>query len=162
MAGAFRTTGEPLSTMGIFTTRDAAEALAAEDPFVVKGIATGHDIHAWHELVPEPDPRGAAMQCRVKYVATFETAYQSIEEAYERAGAEIARHVARTQDFHAQGSLLMAGAFTDSHPLTTMCVLTSREAAEAYAAGDPFVVNGMARSRIREWTDLLAPPGPDR
>ena len=38
-----------------------------------------------------------------------------------------------------------------------MCVLVSREAAEEFAAGDPFVVDGVVRSyRVLAWNDVLA------
>lgn len=38
-----------------------------------------------------------------------------------------------------------------------MAVLTTRETAEEYAKGDPFVLNGMvSKWYIREWADLFA------
>ncbi len=52
----------------------------------------------------------------------------------------------------------MAGAFRDTPEgrLHAMGVLTSREAAEAFATGDPFVVNGKVRTwYIREWNNML-------
>ncbi len=87
----------------------------------------------------------------------FETAYTSLEDALQRAPAEIQSHLARTRDFHARGLLLEAGAFRDpDRPLSTMAILTTREAAEEYAAGDPFMLNGMVTSySIREWTNAL-------
>ena len=37
-----------------------------------------------------------------------------------------------------------------------MAIFTSREAAEEYAAGDPFVLNGMVTGQsISEWTDAV-------
>ena len=53
----------------------------------------------------------------------------------------------------------MAGAFLDrpEEPVSTMVVLASREDAEEYVAGDPFVVKGMvASSEIRLWANMLA------
>jgi uncharacterized protein YciI len=53
----------------------------------------------------------------------------------------------------------MAGAFLDNpaEPLSTMSVLTSREAAEEYIKGDPFVVNGMVTNwHIRECANMFA------
>ena len=47
----------------------------------------------------------------------------------------------------------MAGAFLDNpdEPLSTMAVLSSREAAEEYVKGDPFVQKGMTSNwYIRE------------
>jgi hypothetical protein len=39
-----------------------------------------------------------------------------------------------------------------------MAVFTSREAAEEFAGGDPFVLNGVVRSwQIREWNEAFLP-----
>ncbi len=98
----------------------------------------------------------------VYYVAFFVTAYQSFEEAKAQAPETIAAHLKRSQEFHAQGKRFVAGpagAFlnTPGEPLGTMRVRTSREAAEEYAKGDPFVVNGMVTHwYIREWANMLA------
>lgn len=160
MSGAFRAPGEPLSIMGIFRTPEAAEAFAAGDSFVLNGMATRWQIREWQEIVPEPSPESAGARLAVKHVLSFTTAYASIDEAYVRAPTEIASHVARNLELHGEGSLLMAGAFGEEiQPLETMAILTSREAAEAYAAGDPFVLNGMVTGwLIREWNDLVAQP----
>jgi uncharacterized protein len=67
--------------------------------------------------------------------------------------------VARSRELHAAGTLLMAGAFlnTPTEPLTTMAVLTSREAAEDFVRGDPFVQMGKVKEwSIREWADMFA------
>ena len=53
----------------------------------------------------------------------------------------------------------MSGAFIDKkdEPLSTMAVLTSREAAEEYITGDPFVIKGMVSNwYIREWANMFA------
>lgn len=52
----------------------------------------------------------------------------------------------------------MAGAFLDKpdEPLNTMGVFASREDAEEYVKGDPFVISGAVTSwHIREWTNIL-------
>jgi hypothetical protein len=42
---------------------------------------------------------------------------------------------------------------------SAMGVFTSREAAEEFVSGDPFVLHGVVRSRrIRQWDELLAEP----
>jgi uncharacterized protein YciI len=39
-----------------------------------------------------------------------------------------------------------------------MAIFTTREAAEEFAKGDPFVLNGVVRDwQIREWDEVLAP-----
>ena len=93
------------------------------------------------------------------YVVFFEIAYPSVMEAIQDAPEAIAAHKKRSQEWHEQGKLVMAGAFADSPEgrLNTMGVLTSREAAEEFAKGDPFVLNGkVIRWYIREWNNMLA------
>jgi uncharacterized protein len=95
----------------------------------------------------------------VYYVVFFDIDYPSVAEALAEAPEAIATHKKRSQEWHEQGKLVMAGAFRDSPEgrLNTMGVLTSREAAEAFAKGDPFVVNGkVIRWYIREWNNMLA------
>jgi len=103
MSGAFRTPGQPLATMGVFRSSQAAEAFAAQDPFVLNGMAKSWRIRAWHEPLPEPDWASAAAEASLKYVLSFTTAYTSLEEAYADAPEEIALHVARMQTFRAKG-----------------------------------------------------------
>ena len=96
---------------------------------------------------------------RVYYVVSVVTAYESFDDARARAADMIAAHIARSKELHAQGKLLMAGAFLNNpqEPLSTMGVLTSPEAAEEYIKGDPFYLNGMVRSwHIREWANMFA------
>ena len=93
------------------------------------------------------------------YVAFFEACYDSLDEATAKVPDVVAVHRARSQEFHARGTLLMSGAFLNNREekLRTMAVLTTREAAEEYARGDPFVLNGMtSRWYIREWANMFA------
>ena len=93
------------------------------------------------------------------YVVFVMTAYASFEDALTTARDTVAAHIARSEEWHRQGTLLMAGAFLDhpAEPLSTMAVLTTREAAEAYIQGDPFVLNGMVQKwYIREWANMFA------
>jgi uncharacterized protein len=67
-------------------------------------------------------------------------------------------HIARSKELHANGKVLMAGAFLDNldEPLTTMGIFTTREDAEEYAKGDPFILNGtVTKWYIREWANIL-------
>jgi uncharacterized protein YciI len=98
-------------------------------------------------------------QPAVYYVAFFETFYDSLDDAIARAPDAVAAHRSRSQELHARGTLLMSGAFLNNQEekLRTMAVLTTREAAEEYARGDPFVLNGMvSRWYIREWANMFA------
>jgi uncharacterized protein len=91
------------------------------------------------------------VQCSLKY--------QSFEEAKAKAPVEIAAHIKRSKELHEKGVLVIAGAFLDKtdEPLSTMGILTSREAAEEYIKGDPFYINGMmSKWSIREWANMFA------
>lgn len=94
------------------------------------------------------------------YYAVFcITLFESFAEAGGKAPDLIAAHIARSKQLHEAGTLLMAGAFLENpdEPLTTMGVLTTREAAEDYMKGDPFVQNGLVkRWYIRKWANMFA------
>jgi uncharacterized protein YciI len=93
------------------------------------------------------------------YVVFLTTAYDSFAEAKAKAPELIAAHLARSGELHRGGTLVMAGAFVDrpEEALSTMAVLTSREAAEDFVKGDPFVRNGRVREwHIREWANMFA------
>jgi uncharacterized protein YciI len=95
----------------------------------------------------------------VYYVVFFTTTYESFAEAQEQAPEDIAAHVARSREMHGRGLVVMAGAFLDrpDEPLSTMAVCASREAAEEYVRGDPFVVKGKVSGwHIREWANMFA------
>ena len=92
------------------------------------------------------------------FIAFFTIAYASVEEAKADAPDLIAAHIARSREMHRRGTLLMAGAFVgDSEgPLRTMAIFTSRDAAEEYAMGDPFVMEGKVTDwHVREWGSIL-------
>ena len=93
------------------------------------------------------------------YVVFFDVAYPSVAAAMAEAPEAIAAHKKRSQEWHDQGRLVMAGAFRDNPEgrLNTMGILLSREAAEEFAQGDPFVLNGKVdRWYIREWNNMLS------
>ncbi len=94
------------------------------------------------------------------YVVQLTTKYASLQEAMQNAPDEMAAHIARSKEYHERGDLLMAGAFLDGDgPVGTMAVLTTREAAEEFASGDPFVLIDMVSEwHVREWANLFARP----
>jgi uncharacterized protein len=65
--------------------------------------------------------------------------YESADDVLARAPAHFEAHAARGQDFHERGLLLMYGPFGDPQREGSMAVFTTREAAEEFARGDPFV-----------------------
>jgi len=94
----------------------------------------------------------------VHYVVFVVTKYRDFGEAKLQASEEIAAHVARSKELHRNGTLLMSGAFLNNprEPLTTMAVLSSREAAEECIKGDPFFLKGMISNwYIREWANMF-------
>jgi uncharacterized protein len=92
----------------------------------------------------------------VKYVVTYEAA----EDIASKAPAHYPAHAARAREFHARGELLMIGIFADPQVDGAMGIFASRDAAETFVRGDPFVVHGVVREwRIREWNEVLAPDG---
>ena len=58
-----------------------------------------------------------------------------------------------------RGELQLGGAFTDDPPQGLLLFKTDTAAtAEAFAAGDPYVLNGVVQSwRVREWTTVVGP-----
>jgi uncharacterized protein YciI len=90
--------------------------------------------------------------------AKYVVLYESAENVLEKAPAHFLAHSERVDDFHARGTLLLTGTFADPQQHGSMAIFTTREAAEEFVAGDPFVLNGVVRrSEIREWNEVLAP-----
>jgi uncharacterized protein len=88
----------------------------------------------------------------MKYVLFYATAPDGLSKAAEN----VAAHRARWSEFHERGDLLLVGPFTDAVNDGAMAVFTTRAAAEEFASGDPFVVNGVVGSwRISEWNEAL-------
>jgi len=89
----------------------------------------------------------------VKYVLFYESA----DDVAEKAPVHFAAHQARWHEFRERGSLLLIGPFSDR--AGAMGVFTTRAAAEEFAAGDPFVLQGVIRHwYIREWMEAIATP----
>ena len=87
-----------------------------------------------------------------KYVLLYEPG----ENVAAKAPQHFPAHSERIQSFHAAGTLLLIGPFGDPQAEGSMAIFTTREAAEEFAAGDPFVLEGIvARHEIREWNEVL-------
>jgi uncharacterized protein YciI len=89
----------------------------------------------------------------VKYVLLYETGDLS------KAAQHQAAHSARGQEFHDRGLLVAYGPFANAQEEGAMAVFTTREAAEEFAGGDPFVLNGVVREswQVREWLEAFLP-----
>ncbi len=84
--------------------------------------------------------------------------YESAGDVLTKAPLHFAAHVARWQGFRDAGTLLMIGTFADPRE-GAMAIFTTREAAEQFAGGDPFVLNGVVRNwYVREWNEAIAEP----
>lgn len=95
---------------------------------------------------------------QVYYIVYVVTKFASFEEARSTAPDAIAAHIARSKVLHEKGMLLLSGAFIEKsdEPLSTMAVLTSREAAQDYIQGDPFyLMNMIDLWHIREWANMF-------
>ena len=85
--------------------------------------------------------------------------YESADDVRAKAPPFFPAHVARWREFQNQGTLLMVGTFANPQEEGSMAIFTTREAAEAFAKSDPFVVNGVVRRwSIREWNEAIAGP----
>ena len=84
--------------------------------------------------------------------------YRAVEDFLPLAQQHGAAHVARLHEFHDRGVLLMVGTFDEPMTGDAMGVFTTREAAEEFVAGDPFVLNGVVATwTVRPWDEILQP-----
>jgi uncharacterized protein YciI len=83
--------------------------------------------------------------------------YDGAPDYLERRAEFRAKHLALAQAAHARGELVLGGAFAD--PVNGAVLLFKGEspaAAEAFAAADPYVTNGLVtRWRVRPWTTVV-------
>jgi uncharacterized protein YciI len=90
----------------------------------------------------------------MKYVLLYEAG----DDFRSKVPHHIEAHRALWKEFHGAGELLMVGPFTDAPAGGAMAVFPTRDAAERFAAADPFVQHGIvARWTIREWNEVLTP-----
>jgi uncharacterized protein len=81
--------------------------------------------------------------------------YESADDVLVKAPLYFAAHCARWGKYRDEGTLLLIGTFANPRE-GAMAVFTAREAAEEFATGDPFVLNGVVRDwYIREWNEAL-------
>ena len=93
------------------------------------------------------------IQVNVKYVLFYESA----DNVAERAPAHFGAHWARALEFHERGLLQMIGTFADPQTQGSMAIFATREAAEEFVNGDPFVLEGVVRRwELREWNEAFA------
>ena len=84
--------------------------------------------------------------------------YESAPDVVARAPVHMAEHRARWVEFGRRGELLMIGPFANAQEEGAMGIFTTRQAAEEFVRGDPFVLNGVVRNwYIRDWREALVP-----
>lgn len=87
----------------------------------------------------------------MKTVMFYEVSPEGLGKARELYPA----HRARLDEFHAKGTLLLAGPFAEPSE-GALGVFTTREAAEDFIRGDPFVKGGVVKAwRLLEWREVL-------
>ena len=87
--------------------------------------------------------------------------YEAAAGLSDKAPLHAAAHRARWQEFADRGDLLMIGPFANAQEDGAMGIFTTREAAEEFVRGDPFVLHGVVRHwTIREWNEALVPENP--
>jgi uncharacterized protein YciI len=88
----------------------------------------------------------------MKYVLLYESA----DSVADRAPVHFPAHQAWCAGFAARGLLLAVGTFEDPQADGSMAVFRTREAAQEFAEGDPFVRHGVVRGyQIRGWNESL-------
>lgn len=83
--------------------------------------------------------------------------YDVTDDYVERRAPFRAAHIRHARAAEARGELVLAGALANP-PDGAVLLFSgpSPEAAEAFAAADPYVVNGLVRHwRVREWTTVV-------
>jgi hypothetical protein len=82
--------------------------------------------------------------------------YESADDVLTKAPVHFAAHVARIEEFHARGEILIVGAFGDPQAHGSMAIFPTRATAEAFVEGDPFVREEVVRAwEIRDWNEIL-------
>ena len=82
--------------------------------------------------------------------------YRVSKEGLQKAREFYPAHRARLDEFHASGKLLLAGPLADPSQ-GALGIFTSKEAAEDFIAGDPFITGGVVASwDLTEWGEVLS------
>jgi uncharacterized protein len=83
--------------------------------------------------------------------------YESADDVAAKAPEHFPDHWARCLEFHERGLLELVGTFEDPQSQGSMAVFATREAAEEFAEGDPFVRLGVVRRwEVRGWDEAIS------
>jgi hypothetical protein len=88
------------------------------------------------------------------YYALF---YETAENYVERRKPYREQHLGLARQWHAEGKLLLAGAFNPPEEGALLVFRTESAAeVEEFTKRDPYVLNGLIqRWRVREWTVVI-------
>jgi uncharacterized protein len=104
------------------------------------------DMAAWAGRNADDRGGGSGVSVAARYVLFYDTGDLTL------AAENFPAHQARYTEFMRSGVLTSLGPFADREG--SMAVFTTREAAEEFAVGDPFVLNGVvSRWHVREWLE---------
>ena len=83
--------------------------------------------------------------------------YDLVDDYLERRPEFREEHLGLARAAHGRGELALAGALTDPADRALLVWSTEdRAVVEAFAAGDPYVRNGLVREwRVREWNVVV-------
>jgi len=91
----------------------------------------------------------------VYYVTFYHADPQADASQFAKLQETYPRHRAYLDEFAKGGEVWMIGTFGNPAAEGSMAIFRSREAAETFMAGDPFVVEGLVyRAELREWNPL--------
>ncbi len=87
----------------------------------------------------------------------FALLYTVVDDYLERRGEFRAEHLGLASSARERGELVMAGAFAEPADGALLVFRADDvSAVEAFAASDPYVVNGLVKEyRIRPWTVVI-------
>lgn len=81
--------------------------------------------------------------------------YEMAPDALSKVMTHYPAHRERVDEFHARGALIAAGPLGNP-PEGAMAIFDTREHAEEFIHGDPFVTNGLVSSwRLVEWSPVF-------
>jgi uncharacterized protein YciI len=85
--------------------------------------------------------------------------YDVMPDYLQRRAAFRSQHLAYAAEFVARGELVLGGALANPADRAVMLFRAASPAvAESFAAGDPYVRNGLVkRWTVREWTTVVGP-----
>lgn len=101
----------------------------------------------------EASPSGVVRSAAMHYLLMYDV----VPDYVERRAPLRAAHIAYAREAVARGELVLGGALANPSDGAVLVFRgSSPAAAEAFAAGDPYVVNGLVTNwRVREWATVL-------